>query len=327
MLSDCLENFIGLKGYCSDTIPESGLYVNDLPGISMKMLANIANDEQKDYSGIWNEIYIRTLNQLEGDILSKAQKYFKTDVLIDNSITGYHDDPLVVEPSTTDFKGITIETDSRTSKYLSIYVNSVQLYLPATKSDNIYIYNLMNGELLDTIPFDGLVGNNIIQINKKYITYGQDTKIFICYNSNDVGASIKTDSIDSSNIADIRGAKISTASSVIESNLTYNGNSYGLIANYNIRCDISEFICSSRDVLKYAIWWKLGASIMFERMTSNRMNKYTLNKTAVEIKELWEHYEDEYDKIIKSVMDNMEANSDRVCFSCRKERNYKFLRP
>ena len=54
---------------------------------------------------------------------------------------------------------------------------------------------------------------------------------------------------------------------------------------------------------------------------------YTLNKTAVEIKELWEHYEDEYDKIIKSVMDNIEANSDRVCFSCRKERNYKFLRP
>ena len=62
-------------------------------------------------------------------------------------------------------------------------------------------------------------------------------------------------------------------------------------------------------------------------MTSNRMNKYTLNKSATEVKELWEHYEEEYDKIINSVMNNLEANSDNVCFSCRKQRTYKYLNP
>jgi hypothetical protein len=327
MLSDCLSNYIGIRGFSTDTIPESGLYVNDLPSVSLKMLSNISNDEQKNYSEIWDELYTRTLNQLESDVLIKAQKYFKTSLVLDNSITGYHADPYEVELSSADFKGVTIEADQRKSKYLSIYVNSVNLYLPGAVSDNIYIYNLMNGELLDTIPFVGLVGNNIIEINKKYITYGQDTKIFICYNSTDVGNSIKTDMIDYSSTVNIYGAKVSTGSSVIDSNLTKSGDSYGMIANYNIRCDISEFICSSKDVLKYAIWWKLGSSIMFERMTSNRMNKFTLNKSAVEIKELWEYYEDEYNKIMDSVMDNLEANSDNICFSCRKQRNYKYLKP
>jgi len=327
MLSDCLQNFIGLRGYCSDITPESGLYINDLPSVSLKMLNGLADGEQKNYSELFNQLYTRTLNQLESDILNKSQKFFKTNILIDNSLTGYYADPLEVSASSTDFKGVTIETNQRTSKYLSIYVNSVQLYLPAIVSDNIYIYNLMNGELLDTIPFDGLVGNNIIQINKKYITYVQDTKVFICYNSNDVGNSVKSDCIGSGSIATTRGAKISTASSVIESNLTYDGDGYGLIANYNIRCDITEFICSSKDVLKFAIWWKLGASIMFERMTSDRMNKYTLNKSAVEIKELWEYYEEQYDTIMKNVLNNMEANSDNVCFSCNKQRQYNYLRP
>ena len=185
----------------------------------------------------------------------------------------------------------------------------------------------MNGQLLDTIPFEGLQGNNIVQINKKYITHGQDTKIFICYNSADLGDSIKTDVVGSANIVKVQGAKMNNSFSPIESNLIYDGNSYGLTVSYNIGCEISEFICSSKDVLKYAIWWKLGASIMFERMTSNRMNKYTLNKSAVEIKELWEYYEEEYNKIMDSVLNNLEANSDAICFSCSKQRNYKYLKP
>lgn len=327
MLSDCYNNYIGLRGFCSETTPESGLFVNDLPAISLKLLANITNEDQRDYTGIWDEIYTRTLNELESDVLIRAQKYFKTTLVADNANTGYYSDPYVVRTSTNEFKGTTIEADSRISRYLSIYVNSVQLYLPAPVSDNIYIYNLMNGKLLDTIPFVGVFGINVIEINKKYITYGQDTKILVCYNSNDVGDSIETVPVDDSSLVFTRGARISTASSIIQNNLTLDGDSYGLIANYNIRCDISEFICSSKDVFKFALWWKLGASIMFERMTSNRMNKYTLNKTPLEIKELWEHYEDKYDEIMKSVMDNLEANNDNVCFSCRKSSNYNYLMP
>ena len=131
MLKDCLENFIGLRGYCSESTPESGLYVNDLPSVSLKMINDVGNEEQKNFVGVWNEIYTRTLNQFESDVLIKAQKYFKTTLVAENSISGYNADPYEVESSSAEFKGIAIDANSRISKYLSIYVNSVQ-----------YIYHL-----------------------------------------------------------------------------------------------------------------------------------------------------------------------------------------
>lgn len=326
-LSDCLSNYIGLRGYCSDTTPESGLYVNDLPGISIKMMSNISNDEQKNYSGVWDEIYTRALNELETDVLIRGQKYFKTTEVADNSNTGYYDDPYSTSVSTVEFKGTTIEVDARTSRYLSIYLNSVQLYLPSAVNGSVFIYNLMNGELLDTITFTGTIGINTVEVNKSYITYGQDTKIFVCYNSDLVGNSIDVTSVDDAKYAITRGAKISTATSVLKDNLTFAGNSYGIIANYNLRCDINEFICSSKDAFKFAFLWKLGEMIMFERMTSDRMNKYTMTKTPLQLQDLKGHYNDKYDEIMSAVMDNLEANADNVCFSCRKKRNYKFNLP
>ena len=327
MLSDCLNNYIGLDKKCTTVPSVSGLFVNTLPGISLKLLANIAQEEQRDYVGIFNEIYDRTLHDLESDVLVKAQKYFKTTNVVDNKNTGYYADPYATSVATNEFKGTTIEADSRTSRFLSIYVSSVQLYLPVAVNDNILIYNLMNGVLLDTIAFTGVVGINTIEINKNYITYGQDTKIFVCYNSTNVGDSINTTSVDSSTVAITRGAAISTSTQVIKNNLTFAGNSHGLIANYNIRCDISEFICTSKDAFKFAFLWRLGANIMFERRLSDRMNKYTLTMTPLQLKQLHEDYLDEYEKIMASVMDNLEANTDRVCFSCRKERNYKYDKP
>ena len=326
MLSDCLENYIGIQGTCSDVDSVSGLYVNTLPSISLKLLANLSDEETKDFTGLWDEIYTRTLNNLESDVLVKSQKYFITNLLLDNQQTGFYRDPLTTITSSNELKGNTIECFYNVSRYLSIYVNSVQLYLPAAINGNIFIYNLMNGVLLDTIAYVGAVGVNVIQINKSYKSYGQDTKIFVCYDGNTTN-SIETSPIDDSALAITNGAKIAVGNTVLSNSLTRSGESYGLIVDYNLKCDISEFICSSKDSFKFAFWWKLGSSIMFERMNSDRMNKYTLNKTKLELKDLYNYYEDNYDKIMDAVMDNMEQNSDNICFSCRKQRNYKYLNP
>ena len=326
MLSTCLNNYIGLRGLCSDTVPSSGLYINDLQSISLKMLANIANEEQKDFIGLYSEVYTRALNEFESDVMIRMQKYFNTNVLLENDITGYYNEPYEVVSSSTDYKGVSIELRDNISKYLSVYVNTVQIYLDADATHEIYVYNTLDGSLLDTISFVGTEGMNRVNINKSYPTYGQNTNIFICYNGTSVN-SVSVDNSDYSNNAIIRGAKVPTASSVIDSNLVYDGDSYGLVVDYNIRCDISEFICSSRDLFKFALLYKIGAAIMFERSTSTRLNKYTLNKSPLEIKEIYKYYENKYSEIMDSVISNLDKNSDNVCFSCNRARNYNYLRP
>lgn len=326
MLQDCLNNYIGVRGLCSDTTPDSGLYLNDLPSVSLKLIANLANGEQKDFTGLIQEIKTLTFNEFESDVMNKSQEFFKTNVLLEKNITGNYKEPYQSVSQSTEYKGVSVELISNISKYLSFYINTVQLYLASDISTNIYIYNTLTGELMDTIAFDGYEGMNRININKSYPTYGQDTNLFICYDATAIN-SIKVDNIDQSSTAIIRGAKVPVVSQVIDSNLVYDGDSYGLVVDYNVRCDISEFICSSRDLFKYAIWWKMGSAIMFDRMTSNRLNKYTLNKSAAEIKELWEYYEEKYNDIMDSVISNLSKNEDQVCFSCSRRRNYKYLKP
>jgi hypothetical protein len=323
MLSDCFNNYIGLRGYCEDTTPESGMYINDLSGISLNMLASLSNDEQKNYIGIWDEIYTRSLHELEGEVLVKMQKYFNTNILIDNSYTGIYEDPYVTAASSNELKGSTIEM--RDSVYTSIFINHVDLYLNSATDGNIFVYNLMNGKLLDTIAFTGGVeGINTIQINKSYNTLGQYTKIFICYDSN-IADSIKTNSIDVSHVI-TRGARIAIGDTVLKNNLTFDGSSYGLVVNFNIKCEISEFICRSKDLFKLPLLYKLASNIMLERMTSTRINKFTMNSLE-KAEDIMEFYKEKYKKLIDATLNNLEASSDRVCFSCNKSRIYAYLKP
>ena len=50
-----LHNYIGMRGCCIDT-PNSAAYVNELPGISLKNIDNIADGVQLTFNGVWADI-------------------------------------------------------------------------------------------------------------------------------------------------------------------------------------------------------------------------------------------------------------------------------
>lgn len=68
---DCLKNYIGISG-CGwvppvPIAPEvladvfSGLYINQLPGISLKSIEKLADEEQKNFLGVWEDVQTRAL--------------------------------------------------------------------------------------------------------------------------------------------------------------------------------------------------------------------------------------------------------------------------
>ena len=65
------------RGFCTDTTPGSGLFINDLPAINLKRLANISEEETKNFSEMWDEIYSRSLNMLESDMIVRSQKFLR----------------------------------------------------------------------------------------------------------------------------------------------------------------------------------------------------------------------------------------------------------
>lgn len=75
---DCLVNYIGLKGCCEEE-PESGVYLNDLPGITLESIEKISEREQVSYKGVWNDIQKRALRKFGREFTSKLSELYNTN--------------------------------------------------------------------------------------------------------------------------------------------------------------------------------------------------------------------------------------------------------
>lgn len=72
----CLTDYIGLKG-CNEDPPESGLYINSLPGISLESLDRIATSEQITYRGVWADVQEEAYLTFELDFFNELMKCYK----------------------------------------------------------------------------------------------------------------------------------------------------------------------------------------------------------------------------------------------------------
>lgn len=75
MALDCLIDYVGIKGIGS--IPDSGTYINTLPGISLESLDRIANTDEKTYAGVWDDIQQEAAKQFSIDFFGEVCKCFK----------------------------------------------------------------------------------------------------------------------------------------------------------------------------------------------------------------------------------------------------------
>lgn len=324
---DCLNNYITLRGVCTETTPISGKYFNDLAGVDLKGLSNLSTSEQVSFQGVYEEIYRRSVNELESDILVRMQKYFKANILQENISTGGKTS-YEVESTSNKRKGIAI--DAIGSKNMKLYINFVDLYTTTSITDSIKIHDYDSGLLLDTISYTSSANTfNRIQINKSYGIESNRKKILISYNGN-LTSSIKTNTLpyyeDSENIAVARGASVSNSSSIIESNIDFDSNSFGLIVNFNVVCSIQNFICSNRDFFTMPLMYKLGENYQLERLTTRTLS-WDSAFDVEGVEKLRVYYNTKYTEQLDSVLNSISPQGDDLCFPCDKKITYKYMIP
>ena len=85
----CFESpYIGLKGSCNDA-SNSGLFINDLPGISLRALSAIANEEQIKGENLFRIKESNAIRTVKRDFLNLVQKkYSFEDILSEMSVFG-----------------------------------------------------------------------------------------------------------------------------------------------------------------------------------------------------------------------------------------------
>lgn len=74
---ECLTGFIGLRDCDAETEPGSGLFINDLPGISSEVLQTITEAEEETYKTTWDNIERATILSFRSQLMAQVNKCFQ----------------------------------------------------------------------------------------------------------------------------------------------------------------------------------------------------------------------------------------------------------
>ena len=69
-------DYIGIK-VCGDENPESGIFINSLPGISLESIDKIASEDQTTFKVLWNDLQKEAEQEFFIDFANEISKCFR----------------------------------------------------------------------------------------------------------------------------------------------------------------------------------------------------------------------------------------------------------
>lgn len=299
---NCLIDYIGLTG-CGASSPASGLFINSLPGISFKSIEQLADAEQQTYIGVWNDVQLRATKKLELMLNMELSKNHKVK-------TAQYS---VSTPKSTTANTVNLGTNAAI-KIIQRCVSPLQGHYIQTVTirkqdigDDAYlaIYDAETNELLhdETIVSDGSTTVVTFQVNKTFTN--EEILVTMDLNSNIFYTE------DADNIyTDCVSLEFGNANNTF----TNTGLNYGLSIVYGLRCSLSNLACYAKDLFALPLWYMLGSEMMMERMTSERINKWTVDRKQAE--ELKAFYDAEAEKALKAAIAGTAVNDCDCCLEC-----------
>jgi len=316
----CLDNLIGILNIQEYTTSESGLWINDLNGITTQQL-DLIKDDIEDYDdpgNAWEKIYTRAKHQFEKDIIRRMRKYLTTLSIIDNVITSQV------------FENVNVDSSGKRGYFfdfplsgnnLEINFQFVQVYLPSEQSFTVELYNAIDGKLLETASFTG-TGTGLKKLSLGWTKAVHEyPKLFICLDH--AGKTFKQ--VDQYNYGRWPYAKERiTTGSAVESNLSVG--EISMILSYQIQCSVSNFVCQRRHLFEYAFLYCLGIEFKKELLGSDEVNQYTLlNREDNEA--ILNQYKQDYDEALDNALQGLEPQEDGICFTCNKLVTMRYMHP
>lgn len=328
----CFADIVTLRG-CNIEETSGAIYnLNSLPGISLKAFEQIANSEQQNYIGVFNDIKERASIRIENQIqshLSTRYKLIKVRRALDIN------DKKSEQPFTFtgNFRGLNIrttsdQTDNYTlSPFQVITVDSVNLYIATgttQTSVDVVFFDWVTRDVLHTTTVDittlTLNSWNVIPVRKSFnvgslgIGY-EDTDIeTIEYNINNIN-NIWGGCVDACfgyNCGRIQGFESTTTA--VNGVLSQSDIIAGLQASISIGCSYESAMCSIRHIFGEAYWYLCGIEFMTERLYSERINFYTSVKRE-EANELINLYTLRYEEALKNAIEGIRFECD-ICLEC-----------
>lgn len=324
---ECLTDFIGIK-YCGNTAPESGLWVNDLPGVSLKVVEGITDAEKATFLETWASIQRRSLKIFSTAITSVLNKRYRLKTLNEFTVL-----PAVLDTTSTtapanEKRGFTVKIGDITSvsALQYIHIQLLRLYLPSAVNTTIRFYNVEADAFtqVHSIEVTGLQGWNNIVVNRNFV--GIST-LYVAYDAATVTSVLSK--LDTSLDCDCCNACFDCcadgccgmtiqAAKWNGTDITYGNNLFGLTGIISLRCGFEPIVCANKTLFATSLWYLLGREIMQERIYTDRINRYTtidLNKA----KELKQELDQNFTEELSMVLDGFNLPGADCCLECNSQ--------
>lgn len=315
----CFDNIIGIKRTCDSTEPVSGLYLNDLAGLTIRDAdAAISDEYASSLRMIKAKINLAT-NLVKNHLRAGSTKLLARTT-IENGVVGIYQENKIILSENGKLKGIQIRL--KNYPYFSILISSISFYAHETKNINVYIYDLVTGQKLDTFPVSTTAGQVVsIVVNKKYGVESKTIELFICTDS-DISFNQATLSKGHcngcsntfSNAYTYLSYSETSATEVISANLQGGQSTGGISVSYSLECSLDTFICSMAGTLGMPILYKTASLVLEEMVVSKRQNA-VIGVYKEDHEELMAKYESEFISSMGAIFNNMKTPND-ICFHC-----------
>lgn len=317
MIQDCFKiPFIGLKLACDES-SSSGLYINDLEGMSFRLAAKAAKDTYNKGEDLFRSKEKMAIIDTVRDFLLLAQKDFSfKDILSDQYIGGRWSDNYYA----ADKFGFEIEKCQ--DNFIAIEVPYFSLFPENTLQVTVNIE--VDGTLTKQVTEKVIGGQeNIIQLNFK--TSGSKVKVYV-----DVcGKNVKR-------YVDCNCSCMHSCSGCATLRPIEKGEAWVYAGYYKAggsvicRCTFDHLVCMYKDKLANAILYHTGIKLLREFILTDNIDPFMENRkeNAKEILLIWEgvpepgEYFDKRSEYFKALYPvviqarNYIKNTRTLCLSC-----------
>lgn len=322
----CWNNVIGVRGLCEAQEPSSGLYINDLTGISIQDINAGVNEEDSTAFTLIQRKIDQAATMLQAEALSYLYNRWNYTTSSWNGQIGFFPESLRSLGASAVYRGIGMRY--RQADYISVSLNAITLLLPNSGNVNVLVVDLITGDILDTITI-AAVANTPVRVvtNKKYTSNGQMLNLAVVYDATSV-ASFQTGLYPTYSCGSCgrnyrwydnmleRTIEIPTGGAIIEQNISGGSWTGGLSVDYQVACSFESLLCAHIGQLGYPLLYKAGMLILKEMEFSKRLNG-VISYNRERNQELADYYQAQYDAYMQRYFDAAQLPQNG-CFSCKQ---------
>jgi len=313
---ECLINYIGILD-CG-TPPESGLYINNLPGLNTEIIGAIADGEEITHKGVWSDVNKISARRFQTDIMVQLRKNYNVKRV--KETIEFIPEASTSEPASANYRGLLLGFDYQYFTFQAFIVSTVYLYSETAGSSTLKVFNRQNVELYSK-DVEVVQGLNSFQINQTFVS----DRLFVGFDftnidgfSSDISSNVSSCFCQVLNevFCDTCNPSFGGATKSGATITTTSTNAHGVGILGSAGCDYSQIVCNQKQIFTSAWLYLLGNQLLIHLLNADRLNKYTTADVA-KYNELKDYYQVMYEKSLEEAVLGIELDAmDDCCIEC-----------